>query len=115
MVASSTGFFIKKISFLMLFFLFFLETEAQIIFEKTPKDFAIIPRNPATNMGSFEVSGIVPDNKYTTIEIRAYQKGKLKGNSIKTLYFTGSYSTFNFQLNLAAGLFNYDFKFSNCY
>ena len=95
----------------MLFFLFFLETEAQIIFEKTPKDFAIIPRNPATNMGSFEVSGIVPDNKYTTIEIRAYQKGKLKGNSIKTLYFTGSYSTFNFQLNLAAGLFNYDFKF----
>ena len=74
----------------MLFFLFFLETEAQIIFEKTPKDFAIIPRNPATNMGSFEVSGIVPDNKYTTIEIRAYQKGKLKGNSIKTLYFKGS-------------------------
>ena len=95
----------------MLFFLFFLETEAQIIFDKTPKDFAIIPRNPVTNMGSFEVSGIVPDNKYTTIEIRAYQKGKLKGNSIKTLYFTGSYSTFNFQLNLAAGLFNYDFKF----
>ncbi len=100
-----------KSPFLILFFLFFLQTEAQIIFDKPPKDFAIIPRNPFTNMGNFEVSGYVSDIKYTSIEIRAYQKGKLKVKSIKNLYFTGSYSTFNLQLNLIAGLFNYDFQF----
>lgn len=99
-----------KFPFLILFFLFFYQTEAQISFDRIPKDFAIIPRNAASNIGTFRVSGIVTEATYTSIEIRSYLKGNLKGKSIMNLYFKGSSAYFDLQLNQIAGLLNYDFQ-----
>lgn len=110
MVASFNSFFIKKIIFLTLFFLFFFQTEAQISFDRIPKDFAIVPRNTASNIGTFRVSGAVTDPAYSTIEIRSYLKGNLKGKSVMNLYFKGSSANFDLQLNQTAGLLNYDFQ-----
>ncbi|MFM9945767.1 MAG: sialate O-acetylesterase [Bacteroidia bacterium] len=110
MLHNSRNKVIGKFPFLNLFLLFFLQTEAQINFERIPKDFAIVPRNAASNIGTFRISGIVTDPSYSFIEIRSYLKGNLKGKSIMNLYFKGSSAYFDLQLNQIAGLLNYDFQ-----
>ncbi len=86
-----------------------LIANAQISFTKLPLDFSLIPRNPSTNTGVFETSGLVVDTKYTAIELRCYLKGVLKNKIIKNLSFTSSVASYNLALTVGAGKYNYDF------
>ncbi len=99
-----------KYAFLMLFALLFFQSDGQIHFERIPKDFAIVPRNVSSNTGTFRISGTVNNSSYSTVEIRCYLKGNLKGKSMANLNFNGSTAYFDLQLNQSAGLLNYDFQ-----
>jgi hypothetical protein len=109
MLQCSKNIVIKSLLLLILLSLFFFRTEAQISFDKCPKDFAIVPRNSTNNIGTFRISGTVNNPKYSSIEIRSYLKGNLKSKSVKNLVFKGSSANFDLQMNQTAGLLNYDF------
>lgn len=99
-----------KYCFQILLLLLFFQADAQINFDRIPKDFAIIPRIASTNIGTFRISGTVNDSKFSTIEIRSYVGGALKGKSIKKLNFNGSTAYFDTQLSQIAGLIDYNFQ-----
>lgn len=95
---------------LLLFLLLPICGKAQITFFNIPGDFSIIPRNAKNNTGTFRVNGEVTYTQYKSVELRAYVKGVLKSKVSKPVYFSGSTAPFDLQLNLPAGLINYEFQ-----
>jgi len=95
-----------------LLIIFFQVAFSQVTFTSIPIDKQLVGRDVITNTGDVIIEGEVDNTSvtYDAIEVELYRDGILQNTYTESLTFTGSITSFSFNIPIVAELHNYSIK-----